>query len=317
MRKLFISAFFLLCLQDLLSAQNFVPLGATWHYSGAEFSPFWERSTYEKDTLLDGRSQMKISVLRQSFGWMGTGTPWIPGPPEYYTRYFYQSADTVYERQQNGIYRILFVFNVPVGDSWETWPPFEENPGCIVYSRTQVLDTGTVQINGKTLRYWDIGPTDSSFIAMEGRIIEQIGPTGRGWYSKVYSSTESNHCAQGIYENMISAFTCFESDSIGAYRSEALHYGQCEYYLSSPPEDIPEDIMLLYPNPVREVFYMYMRKGSYCDLDILDMQGHLLKSLSHKTAGDAISLEGYGAGIYLVRLRRPGQPAVLRKLIKN
>ncbi|MBL0910871.1 MAG: T9SS type A sorting domain-containing protein [Bacteroidia bacterium] len=315
MKKLFSSAFFLLCLYCPLPAQNFVPIGTTWHHTGIAFTPFWEKTTYEKDTLTsDGRSCMKLSFLRQNFGSAGPGMPYYPSGQEHSYRLFYQSGDTLYERSVSGVYSVFFVLNGSIGDSWETQPPIIESQTCTLYNRTRIIDTGTVVINGKSLRYWDLGPETGSFISMEGRLIEQFGIYVRSFYSKIHGGFGSGNCSQGIFEDMHINFSCFESDSIGFYNIPHWPYSECEFNFSLGETEAPA--IRVFPNPVTDILYIDPGSGVF-DIDILDMQGRVQRTLRQQTPGAGIPFGEFPSGIYMACIKRPGHPEVWQKLVKN
>ena len=299
----------------LLWAQNFVPLGTTWHHTGIAFTPFWEKTVYEKDTLTaDGRTCMKLYFLRQNFGTDGPGMPYYPSGQDHSYRLFYQSGDTLYERSVSGEYNVFFVLNGSIGDTWETQPPIIESQTCTLYNRTRIIDTGTVVINGKTLRYWDIGPETGSFISMEGRLIEQFGIYVRSFYSKIHSGPGSGNCSQSIFEDVQINFSCFESDSIGSYNIAQWPYSECEFNFSLGETANPG--LRVFPNPVTEVLYIDPGPGVF-DVDILDMQGRVQKTLRQQTPGAGISFREFPPGIYMACIKRPGHPAVWHKLVKN
>ena len=264
---------------------------------------------YEKDTLIAGENCMKIVRTRQRFTTGIDGMP-ISLPPDYYISYYSQHSDTLY-KVDPGNRTVLFVFNLNIGDSWEVLPPMQQgaDTACVLPNKTYVLDTGTVIINGKSLRYWDVGLNDSSFIYMQGRFIEQIG-----YMSSFLLNYNTNNCAGGIIECCTTFFTCFESDSIGFYNTSAWPYNQCEYYYSLGETANPG--LRVFPNPVTEVLYIDPGPGVF-DVDILDMQGRVQKTLRQQTPGAGISFREFPPGIYMACIKRPGHPAVWHKLVKN
>lgn len=316
MKKLFTSVFFLFCLYYLLPAQNFVPLGATWHHTGIAFGPFWEKTVYEKDTLTsDGRSCMKLSFLRQNFGTDGPGMPYYPSGQDHSYRLFYQSGDTLYERSVSGEYSVFFVLNGSIGDTWETQPPIIESQTCTLYNRTRIIDTGTVVINGRSLRYWDIGPETGSFISMEGRLIEQFGIYVRSFYSKIHSGPGAGNCSQSIFEDVQINFSCFESDSLGFYSITQWPYSECEFNFSVNAAQNPD--IRIFPNPATDHVQVEMATPGMYTVRVLDLQGRTLALPASVENKGRIPFGIYKPGVYLLEISAPGGMRNLYKVLKS
>lgn len=291
-------------------AQNFVPVGATWHYTNAVFYPFWEKMLYEKDTLIAGENCMKILRTRQRFVTGMNGTP-VSLPPEHHVQYYSQHGDTLYDAGP-GDRTVLFVFNLNPGDSWEVSAPAQQgsDTACILPNRTYVLDTGTVVINGKSLRYWDVGLNDSSFIHMQGRFIEQIG-----YMSSFLLNYNTNNCAGGVIECCTVFFTCLESDSIGFYNSSEWPYSACEYYYSL--SEASGSAIRIFPNPATGRVYIYTGSDLPCTAELYDMQGRKIMQAADLTDGQSLELGALRPGVYVLQLSAGGVPLATQKIIKE
>jgi hypothetical protein len=79
---------------------------------------------------------------------------------------------------------------------------------------------------------------------------------------------------------------------------------------------IAESVYSIYPNPVRETLYVEGNRGQEIEVQVLDIQGKVIKKALH-TLPAKLSLEGMQGGTYLILLQDPetGQRAV-DKLIK-
>ena len=314
MKKLFTSVFFLLCLYHLLPAQNFVPLGATWHYANNMFYPFWEKMVYEKDTLVAGENCMKMQLEVQNFGQAGPGAPFVPEARTYTHRLFFLQGDTLFERTANSAYHVLFVFNASVGDRWETAAPMYYDSACTVYNYTEVRDTGTVNINGHQLRYWDVGPADSSFMAMEGRFVEKIGYLNGGFHSQFYGPSPAI-CVNIIVDAAYYSFSCFESDSIGFYNIPQWPYSECEFNFSVDALQDPD--IRIFPNPATDHVQVEMATPGMYTVRVLDLQGRTLALPASVENKGRIPFGIYKPGVYLLEISAPGGMRSLYKVLKS
>lgn len=312
MRKIYTCFFFLLTLY--LPAQNFVPPGATWHYANSLFYPFWEKMVYEKDTLVAGKNCMKMHIERQFFGQAGPGAPFSPSALQHSSRLFYQEGDTLFEGTPNSSYRILFVFNASVGDRWETAPPVSYDSTCTLYNYTELIDTGTVSINGRNLRYWDVAPADSSFMAMSGRFIEQIGYLNGGFYTQ-FQGPSPEICHDIFVDAAYYVFSCFESDSIGFYNVPQWPYSECEFNFSLDATAGPD--LHIFPNPVTDRIYIYSGLDIPCTAEISDMQGQKVMQAGKLYNGQSLELGALPPGVYVLQLSVEGNPLARKKIIKE
>jgi len=302
MKKILTTLLSLLCMQ-VFYAQGFVPVGTTWHYANDFMYPYWEKMVYTGNT----GNCMKMEITRQQFTSPQPGQI-VPEALQYETRYFCMSGDTMYSDNY-----ILFIFNAPVGTSWTTAAPIMADSGCMVYNQSYIHDTGTVVINGQSLRYWDVRPVSGSIVAMSGRFVEHVGYLDGGFQLQYFMGPP---CASIIIDGPMLRFSCFDSPDLGAFSTNIWPYSACEYYLQQEEEPGAADIEV-FPNPAAE--YLYVRAGQgqqALGLQILDMQGRLLRNINMLSYGEAVSLQELASGVYNLRIFCNGRLQHTQKIVK-
>ncbi|MBL0910872.1 MAG: T9SS type A sorting domain-containing protein [Bacteroidia bacterium] len=314
MKKIILLSFFL-CTVCLLSAQNFVPPGTSWYFSNQLFGHFWEHIQYEKDTLLNGISCMKMTREHQEF----YPTPeqgWHAALPAHSVFFLKQSNDTVYLYDgQEQMFRILYIYNLSVGSVFETNEPDTFGPGCVLYHRTTVKSSGTLNINGKTLNYWELGGDgDSSYMALNGLLVEKVG-----MFSGYFFPTLSGYSPDGgcpIIDGYNPRLSCFESDSIGFYRDPQFTYDDCKYYLGTAAVPGPS-VTMLYPNPAPEQVVLQTSVPGTGQVRIFDMQGHRVAEILNAENGTVIRVAHLPAGVYWAEVYTADGSRSVHKLIKQ
>jgi len=314
MKKIILFSFFL-CAVRILSAQNFVPPGTSWYFTNQLFGHFWEHIQYEKDTLLNGMSCMKMKREHQAF----YPTPeqgWYTDQPVLSVFFLKQSNDTVYQCNGQGqAVRILYIYNLPVGSVFETNEPDTFGAGCILYHRTTVKASGTMTINGKTLNYWELGGDgDSSYMALRGLLVEKVGMFSGYFFPVLSGYSLAGGCP--IFDGYDPKLSCFESDSIGFYRNPQFQYDDCKYYLGTEPVPGPA-LTRFYPNPAPEQVTLQTSVPGTGHVRILDMQGRTVTEIPNTANGSIIRLSHLPAGAYFAEVYTADGSRTVHKLLKQ
>ncbi len=213
----------------LLNAQSWCPPGATWTYSGAISQYTTNRITrYMGDTILAGENAHTMFTVHQFINPVTQAVDTFGGEGvKSWTR---ASDDVVWLWSSfESAWDTLYYFGSVPGSEWG--PPFAE-PGLCGSAAdgdmVQVVDTGTVVVQGIPLRYWDI-----HMGAYGGRIVERMG------WSVMMEPFE------GCWQDLISEFKCYEDYEIGY--SMDPDPGSCDLATRIENRDLAEPI--LYPNP--------------------------------------------------------------------
>lgn len=290
MKRLFL--FFLSVFTFLsVSAQVWIDNGAVWHHE------FWQpfitgyiEMWYDRDTLIDGINCQVIERTDYKFYDGGDWTDESERPMQI----TYVSGDTVFYRR-NETFFVLFDFSAEIGDSWVVaTDPSEDYPDCDEISVVEVIDTGTVEINGTEYRYLDIQPTSNSPYGLLGRYVERFGLISTGLERFRYQFPSEYECA-GIPDDVptefgYSGFLCFEDDSFELYNPTD---NSCTKVVSVFEEE--RVIVSLYPNPATDYLevtapsqineiYIYNSAGKQMKYEIINANYAWL-DLSNLSAG--------------------------------
>lgn len=207
-----------------VSAQVWGNEGATWHYQWGGLSLFdgLFTITYEADTVIDGYSSQIIKTKREYFYPNNT-----VGPVTIFTDFTRYSGDSVFWYKDSSFF-LMFDFGATIGDSWVVHNDHGSDPYCDSVSLVNVIDTGTVVINGQVLRYLDVQRSPNSNYGYSGRIYERMGSIAGG-FSGYFWPTKFE-CDSAIYEYIYWEFNCYQDDAFNLYSPSA---GMC-----NPFEDV-------------------------------------------------------------------------------
>ncbi|HYG50991.1 MAG TPA: hypothetical protein VD905_08805, partial [Flavobacteriales bacterium] len=147
-------------------SQTWAPSGATWHYrADGGYYVF----TYSGDTVL---SFVNCKVIEKRFifdnSW-GTGIDTLTN-----YEYMYADTDRVYIYRFNA-FQVLYDFSAVVGDTL-TVPGTNHYTGCDSTGLVRVDTTGTMVINGQTLRFYSVHHIGTTGWGWNTRIVEKVGP---------------------------------------------------------------------------------------------------------------------------------------------
>lgn len=208
-------SFFILFLCSNSNAQVWGHAGATWHYDYGLFSGGLSTIEYVGDTTISNYTAQKLEVTYQEIYPQQNGTT-ILGPSytsNYFTRY---SGDSVFWYTQGQFY-LLYDFGASPGDSWVIQETTSPGFLCDSTSVVEVVDAGTVQINGQSLRYIDMRYVQGD-LGMSGRAIERIGMVEAynpeiSYLFPQYQNCDSNQ----VVDFSLYHFRCYQDDNYSAY----------------------------------------------------------------------------------------------------
>lgn len=271
----------LVLLPLLAAAQSWCPPGATWSYA-TQISQYPTNRIYRYtgDTVVGGHSAQHLLVVDQYINpnTQQVDTFWLP--VHVLTRL---NDDVVWlwsELQQ--AWDTMYWYGAAPGDSWA--PPFALPDECELSGTgdlVHVLDTGTVDVDGMLLQYWDV---DLGWY--DGRIIERLGwsvaftPFPGCWWDVVYS------------------LTCY-SDNVIAYETVP---GQNSCFLITGMHLEEKGRIVLFPNPGTTHFTLDLPPGPHT-ITLIDAMGRVVLQERTTDARPVIATEALPGGLYRITVR--------------
>jgi len=294
----------ILFLSAIIFAQNFAPINTTWHYKIWTWS--WNENSYikvvsDRDTIIAGKYVTILELYKNEV--------YIPEA----RTYIHESDDVVYFIE-NEEFKILYDFNLEVGDTLVSnipingeyynisgnWP----NESADEETRLIVDSISVLEVDDeilKTLHTRYITDPDStnciSYESIHERIGSRSGLFGRGCYQ--------------ILAGWPGFLRCY-SDDIISYNPDAV---DCESGLSDI-EELEEDFIQVYPNPVRESIFIFGDKaGLITSFEIVNMSGAVV--LKSEFIDKNINVEWLPSGVYWLRFFNENDvPFGVEKIIK-
>jgi hypothetical protein len=306
MKKLYILIFCILI--GKVHAQNFAPRGATWYYS---YATAWFTNGYIKmvttgDTILNGISSQILDVRLNAYN--GSSDTWIENQ-HYQTNYVSSDSDHVY-LWRDSIFIMLYDFSVSVGDTIETYHSFPDNigsPECDSIGRAIVTDIGFENINGLSLRWYEIEDLPSSPIYATGRIYERIGSTH-------FFLGEPGTCVT-FWEENIDFLRCYSDSVFGEYQSTEL---PCDFITSIEANTLGVSFQM-FPNPTSRNTHIEWDKAIQIEsISIVNLSGSQVyhsENLAKSSTAINIDVHDFSPGMYFVELITGEGERASKKLI--
>lgn len=200
----------------MITAQDFAPVGATWHYSESYFggfpSPVEGSNKFEsvKDTLIYGKLCRKIEKEDRVS---------CSDRPD--TEYLYTSHDSVfcYDPMVSD-FQLLYNFSAKKGDSWDilmnNYPDVKKDTAKIIVDSTDVITVNGFDLKRMYVTYQIIHVENgSSYLVNEycSIIIENIGDIR---YMFNYQPLWAEVCDG----NFMTGLRCYSDNTIGLYKTE-------------------------------------------------------------------------------------------------
>ncbi len=296
-----------MCLSVIGSAQMWCPAGAQWHHAinTFGFSGYIIR-TYIGDTVINGWEAQRIHEYR-----LQIQEPLNDTTITETERYTSLQDSTVYLWTMPALgpgefqWDTLFRFNAVVGDRW--YPPgaddFYDN-GCA--GMAEVLDIGTVVIEGVQLRTLDVGycSTSGEPPTLPGgyQIIERIG--------SMVAFVLMPLTVLGDME----LFQCYTDDEI-SYSHPQWPEG-CDI-ITGYTQSEPNIQYQVYPNPGSSYLHIRTNPASFETIvTIRSLQGEVVYHSSKSGAIEVISIVNWPNGIYLIEVLDPLRGSWFTRWIK-
>ena len=262
--------------------QSWCPPGATWTYEGAISQYTTNRITrYVGDTILGGENAQTLFTVHQfihpvtqavdTFGGEGTYS-WTRASGE--VIWLWSATESAWDT--------LYNFGAAPGSEWG--PVFAEPGFCgspEAGDKVQVLDTGTMVVQGVPLRYLDI-----HLGSYGGRVTERMG------WSVMMETFE------GCWQDLLSEFKCYEDYEIDY--SVDPDQGSCDLATRIENRDLAEPI--LYPNPGNDHITISRSSGPHT-IALFDATGRMVLQQRTNDTRPVISTEALPAGLYRITVR--------------
>lgn len=275
------------CVMTLLSqAQDWAPLGTTWHYpwlinSGPLYPPDSGYYRFESllDTVISGQATRKVDAQ----------VPTNVGP--FYTHdvdgvvFIYVPSTELFDT--------LFNFNAVPGDRW-SYVPMPSPLACTDESWVQVVDTGRTVVDGLSLRWLAVDNhnvlEDFEYVVPD-TIIERLGP-------KNSFLLPHEQCNTAVSPGVIGVLLCYEDVDIDYIRP-----GIVDCTLGMAVSNLSNDGGPgIFPNPGDQAFELILQPGTSGMITVHDARGSLVLGPVLGYQGTRLNATSWPTGLYTVRL---------------
>ncbi|MBK7093939.1 MAG: T9SS type A sorting domain-containing protein [Saprospiraceae bacterium] len=261
-----------------ISAQEFAPIGAKWHYSQGTLNPeLIAFKTIESisDTVIEGKSCKKLNQVSAYI------------PPNRPSLFLYSKNDSVLVYEERS-FHLLYDFGAVKGDTIEL--------GYLAYNGSplkMIIDsTGTITINGqlKKLQYVTCG--DGMVIEFGGKVIEGIGNT--------------EYMFPRLDGNLDGPLRCYENNILGLFLNpfhpnNGWDFQNCEQIITGINDLHVTETISIYPNPVKSSFTL-TNLDRVTEFEIFDIHGRkVMKGIVNFT--QVIKIEDLPKGLYFLKLQ--------------
>jgi hypothetical protein len=200
----------------------------------------------------------------------------------------------------------LYIFSAQVGDTWQVGQWQTNNPEC-PYSTIKVINTGTIDVGGQSLRWLEIVPGDSSSSGFgngpgpndKSIITEKIGTTGAGYFLPIggpYCLADSIT----IYEFTFYNFNCF-SNSQFSYNETA----DCDGPLAVTELKSTSNQFSIFPNPSQGITNINPANNAYSyNLTVYDIAGRQLHTVTGLKGNYQLDTQILPKGLYTLRIEQ-------------
>lgn len=274
--------YFFILLQSQAVAQEWFPIGATWHYNQTIFFP--PGNTYVTmevtgETTIDGKLYRIISggcFCAEDQG-----------------NYLHQDGDKIY-RYDPGTDQssLLYDFTLQPGDTMNYYSAITEVSRYLLDSITYIIiDTTSLRVQHFTwLEGWiDMGTTIYERIGSSGCLYPQIG-----------------FCDPGT-----GGLRCYEDTIIGLHKFIPPQM-ECDYVTGTL--DVESSNLTMYPNPASDILTIES-SNIISTIQLLDLSGNHITTMICQTEHCILDLQDYNTGMYFLKSVFTDGRAVVRKLI--
>ncbi len=293
-----------------VSAQEFAPYGAEWHYSNTRKGNIGYTNMKCVDSVVIEGKHCSVLEVDQNV--------YLSGEVIVYST---ANGDSVYWYEQNSEqFQLIYAFDAQPGDSWSfAMYDMSANQLSNIDSVIAYVDSvDSININGivlprLTIKYNYVGgiaPRDSS----KHKIIKYIGST----YSPFDFPLEF-----GIVDDISpypNGLRCYEDSYLGFYETgiaDSCTYEKKGTFTGELEEENEE--VRLYPNPANNTLNISHQNGTLRSVMIYDLSGRevLAQPVSDAAAREhRLNLSSLPAGAYVVKVET-GSKSVIKKLVVN
>ncbi len=276
-----------------VKSQTWCPPGATWYYEHFTWDPWlggnisYLKYEYKADTIINGINCKKVDKYHQTLFTQSI--------------YTYADNDRVY-MLRDSIFYPVYDFTASVGDTMIipggidiTYNGFCNNP----FGAAKIDSSGTMIINGESLRYICVSPTPTSQWGIHGKIIEKVGPS-KGVLAS-FEPTMVSYALCGVIcpSPPVISLRCYSDDNFPLY---TLGLVACDY-ISSVSEYNNSNFIFLSPNPSNNFINVNYKKSIVPEYyQIMDITGKIIVSDNITENTFIINTEKFQNGVYVLCL---------------
>jgi uncharacterized protein YlzI (FlbEa/FlbD family) len=270
----------------LINAQNFAPVGATWHYSYQTIDPHlisFEKIESVSDTTINGILCKKL-VASNSV-------------QEYYV---YSKNDSVFVYKENS-FHLLYDFGATTGDTITLGSYYTTQDGLPL--KMKIDSVATLLVSGRPRKVQFVTCGDGMIIEFGGQVIEGIGNTNYLFPTLDFSPTGPLRCYQDTATSLF--FNPY-------YTHGNWNQTDCEQFIviHSLPESETGNSMSVFPNPASNYLNVagIELNSDYC---IYDTTGRkVLQGVVHRS--NTVDIQSLESGIYSLEIK----DGVVNKMLK-
>ncbi len=283
--------------------QVWIDSNAKWtfdYFNVAETGTWrWE---YTHDTIIQNHQSQVIKATKYRYG--GPGTSII----NYGNTYTYVSNDSVFYFKDDKFF-LLYDFGAQIGDTWTVAIDTIFN-SCQDTAVVQVVDTGTIIINGNVYRTITLETISESLYALNGICVEKFGILPTTYENSNFGFLPGYQYCEGgpIIDYDLLTFRCYEDSSFPTYNPTNR---DCDT-LTSTSELVVRTIRI-YPNPSNGSLTIDSPNNKVIHVEIIDLNGRIIVNQAYTDKIDVSQLDN---GLYILKIKTIDM-TVYRKLIKE
>jgi len=274
----------------------------TFDYFNVTETGTW-RWEYTHDTIIQGHQSQVIKTTKYRYG--GPGTSII----NYGNTYTYTSNDSVFNFKDDKFF-LLYNFGAQIGDTWIVAIDTIFN-ACQDTAIVQVVDTGSIIINGLEYITITLETISESLYALNGLCVEKFGILPTTYENSNFGFLPGYQYCQGgpIIDYDLLTFRCYEDSSFPTYNPTNK---DCDT-LTSTSELVIENFRI-YPNPSNSTLHIDSPNNIISNIEILDLNCRIIDKQQYKDNVDISKLKN---GIYFVKIITEDKKEAMRKFIKQ
>jgi len=276
----------------------------TFDYFNVAETGTW-RWEYTHDTIIQGHQSQVINATKYRY----YGGPGGISIINYGNSYTYQSNDSVFYLKDDKFF-LLYDFGAQIGDSWIVAIDTIFN-ACQDTAIVQVVDTGSIIINGNVYRTITLETISESIYALNGLCVEKFGIVPTTYENSNFGFLPGYQYCEGgpIIDYDLLTFRCYEDASFPTYNPTNK---DCDT-LTSTSELVIENFKI-YPNPSDSKLYIKSQNNIVSHVEIIDMNGRLIVKQRYK---DYVDISQIKNGFYFIRIMTDDKKETLRSFIKQ